>query len=83
MPPISKSILEYIEKISRNDKILFLNPTYEEEIKQIIGQLPNKTAVDMIILVIYCWKKKHAIIKPLNFILIFQLTVQSSLILWK
>ena len=49
IPPPSKSILEYIDKIKRNDKTLFLNLTKEQEIKN-INQLPNKTAVDMIIL---------------------------------
>ena len=30
----SKSILDYIDKITRNGKTLFLNPTKEQEIKK-------------------------------------------------
>ena len=36
MPPLSKSILEHIDKITRNDKTLFLNLTKEQEIKKIL-----------------------------------------------
>ena len=76
IPPPSKSILEYIDKITRNDKTLFLNLTKEQEIKKILTNYPIKTAADMIILVIYCWKMNHTIIKPLNYI--FNLSVDSG-----
>ena len=53
IPPPSKSILEYIDKMTRNDKTLFLNLTKEQEIKEILANYLIKTTVDMIILVIY------------------------------
>ena len=58
IPPPSKSVLEYIDKITRNDKTLFLNLTKEQEIKKLLTSYLIKTSADMTILVIYCWKNK-------------------------
>ena len=39
IPPPSISILEHIDKIKRNDKNLFFNPTKEQELKKNINQI--------------------------------------------
>ena len=76
-PPPFKSILEYIDKISRNNKTLFLNLAYEQEIKQIIGQLSNKNSSRHDDIINILLKKiKHTIIKPLNYI--FNLSINSG-----
>ena len=54
IPPPSKSILEYIDKITRNDNTLFLNLAKEQDIKKLLANYLIKRAADMIILVIYC-----------------------------
>ena len=63
IPPPSKSILEYIDKITRNDKTPILNLTKEQKIKKNINQLPNKNS------------SGHDNIKPLNYI--FNLSINS------
>ena len=38
----NKSIKEYISKIRRNEKSMFLHPTNKNEIRKLINELPNK-----------------------------------------
>ena len=69
IPKSNKSINEYLAKIKRNEKSLFLRPTSEQEIEKIIEKLPNKNSsgydnISNILLK----KLKFPLLKPLNII---------------
>ena len=44
IPKSNKSINEYLARIEKNEKSLFLRPTSEQEINKIIEKLPNKNS---------------------------------------
>ena len=78
IPKPSKPINEYLTKIERNEKSLFLRPTSEQEINKIIEMLPNKNSsgydnISNILLK----KLKFAILKPLN--IIFNKSITSGI----
>ena len=69
IPKSNKSINEYLAKIKKNEKSLFLRPTSEQEIEKIIKKLPNKNSsgydnISNILLK----KLKFPLLKPLNII---------------
>ena len=78
IPKPRKPINEYLTKIERNEKSLFLRPTSEQEIIKIIEMLPNKNSsgydnISNILLK----KLKHSILKPLN--IIFNKSITSGI----
>ena len=78
IPKSNKSINEYLAKIKRNEKSLFLRPTSEQEIDKIIEKLPNKNSsgydnISNILLK----KLKFPLLKPLN--IIFNKSISSGI----
>ena len=78
IPKSNKSINEYLAKIKRNEKSLFLRPTSEQEIDKIIEKLPNKNSsgydnINNILLK----KLKFPLLKPLN--IIFNKSISSGI----
>ena len=78
IPKSNKSINEYLAKIKRNEKSLFLRPTSEQEINRIIEKLPNKNSsgydnISNILLK----KLKFPLLKPLN--IIFNKSISSGI----
>ena len=78
IPKSNKSINEYLAKIKRNEKSLFLRPTSEQEINKIIEKLPNKNSsgydnISNILLK----KLKFPLLKPLN--IIFNKSISSGI----
>ena len=78
IPKSNKSINEYLAKIKRNEKSLFLRPTSEQEINKIIEKLPNKNSsgydnISNILLK----KLKLPLLKPLN--IIFNKSISSGI----
>ena len=78
IPKSNKSINEYLAKIKRNEKSLFLRPTSEQEINKIIEKLPNKNSsgydnISNILLK----KLKIPLLKPLN--IIFNKSISSGI----
>ena len=78
IPKPRKPINEYLTKIERNKKSLFLRSTSEQEINKIIEMLPNKNSsgydnISNILLK----KLKHSILKPLN--IIFNKSITSGI----
>ena len=78
IPESNKSINEYLAKIERNEKSLFLRPTSEQEIDKIIEKLPNKNSsgydnISNILLK----KLKFPLLKPLN--IIFTKSISSGI----
>ena len=78
IPKSKKPINEYLAKIQRNDKSLFLRPTSEHEINKIIDKLPNKNSsghdnISNILLK----KLKAPLLKPLN--IVFNQSITSGI----
>ena len=78
IPKSKKHINEYLAKIKRNEKSLFLRPTSEQEINKIIEKLPNKNSsghdnISNILLK----KLKAPLLKPLN--IIFNQSITSGI----
>ena len=78
IPKSNKHINEYLAKIERNEKSLFLRPTSEQEINKIIEKLPNKNSsghdnISNILLK----KLKAPLLKPLN--IIFNQSITSGI----
>ena len=78
IPKSNKSINEYLAKIKRNKKSLFLRPTSEQEIDKIIEKLPNKnrSGYDNISNILLK-KLKFPLLKPLN--IIFNKSISSGI----
>ena len=69
IPRSSKLINEYLSRINRNEKSLFLRPTCEQEIGNIIEKLPNKNSSGYDNISNTLLKKlKPCLLKPLNII---------------
>ena len=78
IPKSNKTINDYLAKIERNNKSIFLRPTSEQEIDKIIECLPNKSSsgYDKISNVLLK-KLKLPLLKPLN--LIFNKSITSGI----
>ena len=78
IPKSNKPIIDYLAKIKRNNKSIFLRPTSEQEIDKIIENLPNKSSSGYDKISNLLLKKlKLPLLKPLN--LIFNKSITSGI----